>query len=184
MAAADAPAAVLAPIETPRSFLEAPRAAAVGDEHHLAAIMEGDAKALGAKDEMTGDPLTWAARNVRGGVVSLLLSKDADVESKSFGGLRPLHHAAQSTASEEIVRELLAKKADPNAQDDAGNTAFHFACRRCVLRSGVVRGAVARSSVHPAPPRPLPRARAGACSASARPCTKPRRTCRRRTLRA
>ena len=159
--AAAAPEVALAAFDAPRSFSEAPRAAAVGDEGHLTALLEKDAKALGAKDELGGDPLTWAARNTRGGAVTLLLAKDADVESKAFGGMRPLHHAAHSTASEEIVRELLAKKADPNAPDDAGNSAFHYACRRCgVTRAVPPRAAGRGADARPVPPTPP---LAGAC---------------------
>ena len=129
MAEAAAAAAPLEPLETPRSFLEPTRAAAVGDDGHLAQLIEADAKLLGAKDELSCDPLSWASRNTRLGVVSYLLGKDADLESKSFGGMRPLHHACHGF-SEDVIKELLAKKADPNSMDDAGNTPFHYACRR------------------------------------------------------
>ena len=120
--------AALEPIETPRSFAEPTRAAAVGDATHLAAALEKDPALLAAKDDVGCDPLSWAARNVRSNAVTLLLAKDADVESKSFGGMRPLHHACQNY-SEELVRELLAKKADPNGAGARG------CCRLAVLHS-------------------------------------------------
>lgn len=129
--AAEAPAAVI-PIEVPRTFTVCSFAASVGDEAHTAALAEADAKAAGLKDDVSADALSWAARNSRAGVVTYLLARDADVEAKSFGGMRPLHHACH-VFDEGIIRELLAKKADANAADDAGNTPLHYAVRRGVL---------------------------------------------------
>lgn len=128
---AEAPAAVV-PIEVPRAFTVCSFAASVGDEAHTAALAEADAKAAGLKDDVSADALSWAARNSRAGVVTYLLARDADVEAKSFGGMRPLHHACH-VFDEGIIRELLAKKADANAADDAGNTPLHYAARRGVL---------------------------------------------------
>jgi ankyrin repeat protein len=120
------------PIEQPRGFTSLTFAASVGDEAHVAALLEADPKALTTKDELMCDPLCWAARNSRVGVVSYLLGKDADVQSKSFGGMRPLHHACH-VYDEAVIKELLSKNADANAPDDAGNTPFHYAVRRGVL---------------------------------------------------
>jgi ankyrin repeat protein len=131
MSTSDA-APALPALEPPRSFVSATQAASMGDETHLAAILDREPKELGRKDELACDALCWAARNSRSATVSLLLSRDADVESKSYFGLRPLHHACQAY-NDDVIKELLAKKADPNAPDEAGNTPFHFSCRRGVL---------------------------------------------------
>jgi ankyrin repeat protein len=119
----------LEPLETPVSFVNVASAGAAGDAAHVLSLVAEDAARLAFKDAYGCDALTWGARNSFAPVVSAALGKDADVESKSFGGLRPLHHACQAY-SEDIIKELLDKKADPTAKDDAGNTPFHFACRR------------------------------------------------------
>ena len=124
------------PIEEPRSFQSLIRSASVGDEVHLEHNMEhhGDkvVKELAVKDEFQCDPISWAARNGRLGVVNLLIKKEVDLESKSFGGMRPLHHAVNSN-EETIIKELLAKGVDANAVDEAGNTPLHYGCRRGVM---------------------------------------------------
>jgi ankyrin repeat protein len=120
------------PIEIPRAFTVATCAASAGDETHIRSVCDNEPNAIVLKDDIHCDPISWAARNSRVGVIQYLLAKDADVESKSFGGMRPLHHACH-VYDEIVIRELLAKKADPNATDDAGNTPFHYAVRRGVL---------------------------------------------------
>ena len=126
-------------IDTPRSFTNAPFASNVGDDAHLAALLDADATLLGAKDEISCDPLSWAVRNARGSCVTMLLGRDADVESKSYGGMRPLHHACHGY-DEQVIRDLIAKKADPNGADEAGNRPLHYTSRRC---DRATRGAVA-----------------------------------------
>ena len=142
----------LATIDEPRSFRESQFASAVGDVAHLTALLDGDASLMSAKDDTMADSLTWAVRNSRNECVTLLLSRDADVESKSFGGLRPLHHACASY-DEAIIRELIQKKADSNCTDDGGNTPLHYTSRRCVQRGAACRpsvpfcGALARGNL-------------------------------------
>jgi len=119
----------LEPLEVPISFSSVAAAGQAGDAAHVGSLIEEDGARLAAKDAYGCDALTWGARNSFVPVVGTLLGRDADVESKSYGGLRPLHHACQAY-SEDIIKELLDKKADPTAKDDAGNTPFHFACRR------------------------------------------------------
>lgn len=128
--ATDAKPAGVTPIDVPRSFTSAPFASNVGDAAHLTALLDADGALLSAKDELSTDPLSWAVRNSRADCVALLLARDADVESKSFGGMRPLHHACASY-DEGIIRDLIAKKADPNSVDDGGNTPLHYTSRRC-----------------------------------------------------
>jgi hypothetical protein len=121
------------PIEIPGTMTSATAASAMGLEKCVSDLIEASAKNLSEKDSSTCDPLTWAARNSHLGVLQYLLGKEADVESKSYGGLRPLHHACH-VYNEEVITALLARKADPNSKDDAGNTPFHYACRRCGAR--------------------------------------------------
>ena len=120
----------LEPLEAPISFVNISAAGQAGDSAHVASLLEEDAARLASKDAFGCDALSWGARNSFGPVVTTMLGKDADVESKSFGGLRVLHHACQAY-SEDIIKDLLDKKADPTSKDDAGNTPFHYACRRC-----------------------------------------------------
>jgi ankyrin repeat protein len=112
------------PIEIPLTFSSTTAASAMGLEKCVGDLIEASAKNLSEKDESQCDPLTWAARNSHLGVLQYLLGKEADVESKSYGGLRPLHHACH-VYNEEVITALLAKKADPNSKDEAGNTPFH-----------------------------------------------------------
>ncbi len=59
----------------------------------------------------------------------MLLGKEGDVESVSYGGMKPIHHACN--ASEELtVRELVAAGCNVSSTDDAGNTAVHWAAAR------------------------------------------------------
>ena len=128
--------APLVPIEEPRSFGSVVRAASVGDDGHLAHTLGEDPtaaqKAAAQKDEYSCDAISWAARNGRQGVVGMLIKKEVDLESKSFGGMRPLHHAVNSN-EEIIIKELLAKGVDVNAVDESGNTPLHYGCRRGVM---------------------------------------------------
>lgn len=81
-------------IEAPTSWESAPKLGSFGSEHQLNHLIDkhGD-KILSGKDEYSCDPVTWAARNGRQNIVHLMIKKEADLESKSYGGLRPLHHA-------------------------------------------------------------------------------------------
>jgi ankyrin repeat protein len=126
----------LQPIEEPRTFGSVVRAASVGDDGHLAHALGEDPaaaqKAAAQKDEYGCDAVSWAARNGRQAVVGMLVKKEVDLESKSFGGMRPLHHAVNSN-EEVIIKELLAKGVDANAVDESGNTPLHYGCRRGVM---------------------------------------------------
>ena len=170
------------PIEIPHSMVYAPTSSAMGMEKCLSTLIDGDAKLLPMKDEWQCDPLTWAARNSHLTPLQYLLGKEADVESKSYGGMRPLHHACH-VYNEEVIAALIAKKADPNSKDDAGNTPFHYACRRCVCGA---RDGAARPPPRPPPPPPPPPLffTAEACSRCAPSCLRPRPTCRQKTTRA
>jgi ankyrin repeat protein len=125
-----------ATIDKPRIFGDSVAAARAGYLSQLEELLAGGGKAptpgVGAKDEYGCDGLSWAARNDRGDVARFLAGKDADVESRSFGGMRPVHHACNS-GNEAILADLLARGADVNATTDCGDTAAHFAAARGVL---------------------------------------------------
>ncbi len=90
----------------------------------------GGAKAKGptdvnAKDTCNMSALSWACRNGNLEVVQVLIEAGADVESVSYGGFRPLHHAS-NFQRDAIVAHLVECGADVSATDEAGNTALHM----------------------------------------------------------
>ncbi len=119
------------PLEEPRSWSSATVLGSFGSEKELGHLLAkpGGEKLVTAKDEYSCDAVSWAARNGRHNIVQLLASKEADLESRSFGGMRPLHHAVNSN-EEPVIKELLGKAVDVNAADEAGNTPLHYACKR------------------------------------------------------
>ena len=61
-----------------------------------------------------------------------LIDQKCSIETASFGGLRPLHHACNKNL-EKITRSLLSSGAEVNSADDNGDTALHYAASRGVL---------------------------------------------------
>lgn len=59
------------------------------------------------------------------------MERGADLETQSYGGMRPLHHACNNS-KEAIITYLLDKGASPNARDDNDNSALHWAAARLV----------------------------------------------------
>ena len=51
--------------------------------------------------------LTWAARNGSADVLKFLLGKEGDVESVSYGGFKPVHHACNA-GKEATLKEVIA----------------------------------------------------------------------------
>jgi ankyrin repeat protein len=94
--------------------------------------LHGDGVALDAPDDSGFTPLAWAARNGHGECVDFLLGLGCKTESSCFGGMKPLHHAANKNL-ERVVKTLLKGKADANAVDDNLDTPVHYACARGVL---------------------------------------------------
>ncbi|CAK9050623.1 unnamed protein product [Durusdinium trenchii] len=70
--------------------------------------------------------LMWDGRDVESPLVSVLLGHHADVHLSDARGKTPLMHAA-THGSALAVKALLAARADVDAQDDEGNTAFQLA---------------------------------------------------------
>lgn len=73
--------------------------------------------------------LTWAARNGSSDVLKYLLAREGDVESVSYGGFKPVHHAC-NLAKEATLREVIAAGCNVSSTDEAGNTALHWAAAR------------------------------------------------------
>jgi ankyrin repeat protein len=77
--------------------------------------------------------LCYAARSGEvAAIKTLAAGGKADVNARGWGGMSPLMFACASNA-DGAVAELLALGADVWAEDDAKNTALHFACRGGLL---------------------------------------------------
>ena len=74
-------------------------------------------------------PLHGAATNSNPDVVALLLERGAasDIEVANQSGRRPLHYALQFNSNPEVAGILVAYGADPQAQDNEGNTPCQLA---------------------------------------------------------
>ena len=109
-----------------------------------------------AKDVYGASCLTWAVRNGYKELGKFLVSKDGDLESNSYGGLKvsavniesmpsetqakpslpvsqPLHHAVNQN-QESMMQYFTANKATLSDTTEAGNSALHFAAGRGVVR--------------------------------------------------
>ena len=65
-----------------------------GEVEQLKKMCEEDENtSLDTPDDRGFTPLNWAARNGHQAVLEFLVDKGCSLESPSFGGLRPLHHA-------------------------------------------------------------------------------------------
>ena len=87
---------------------------------------------INMKDDRGCSALVWAARNGHLPVCSYLLEKGADVNSVSYGGLTPLHHACMASF-ESVVGKLIESGADANMKDESGNSPLNWATSRGVL---------------------------------------------------
>lgn len=84
---------------------------------------------VAAKDLGGATPLHYAAGHGRAGVVSALLSVDAQSSARDSAGATPLHWATRNgdfTAFLEVVRALRRWGADLDAKDEKGRAALHY----------------------------------------------------------
>ena len=80
-----------------------------------------------ARDPGSGaSPLHYAVMKGRMQIVDLLLSRGADVNSRTRNGTTPLHTAALY-ARKEVAERLLEKQADINAVSNSGATPLALA---------------------------------------------------------
>ncbi|KAN0128615.1 hypothetical protein V8E53_013534 [Lactarius tabidus] len=82
-----------------------------------------------SRDDVHTTPLMWAAFSGHTDVVQTLLEHDADIDSEDVNGWTPLRSAVATGFSHldrtQLVRLLLDRGANPNAQDSKGQTPLH-----------------------------------------------------------
>jgi ankyrin repeat protein len=83
-------------------------------------------------DDLGCTPLIWSARVSDVATIQYLVSKGADIEHVGFGGLRAIHHVA-NTMHEASIHALVEAGADVNAVDEVGNTALIYISARGLL---------------------------------------------------
>lgn len=128
------PAATAAPEAAPAAATPAVQA---GARDLQEAVVRGDYDAtlklldqqadIEAKDSRSGaSPLHYAVMKGRMQIIDLLLSRGADVNSRTRNGTTPLHTAALY-ARKEVAERLLEKNADINALSAGGSTPLALA---------------------------------------------------------
>ena len=106
---------------------------------------------INAKDASGATPLIYAARAGHVETIQYLVDNGGDVSEAGYGGLLPLHHAINHMR-EPTCTLLLDLDANPNAGDEHGATALHFAAMAGALnarRPGARVGARAGRGVVP-----------------------------------
>jgi ankyrin repeat protein len=111
-----------------RTELDVFEATALGKTDRVGALVAKDAALVSSCSPDGFTPLHLAAFFAQPSVAKLLLEKGAAVDAvaKNPTKVHPLHSAAAG-GSDEIVEALLAKGADPNAQQHGGFTPLHSA---------------------------------------------------------
>jgi ankyrin repeat protein len=116
------------------------QAAAFGNIETLRVLLDAGAE-VNARNRADATALLWAAGDPE--KARLLIERGADVKLQSKQGRTPLMVAASRPANSSVVALLLAKGADPRAQDRLGTTVLSLACRfgdlesvKLLLRAG------------------------------------------------
>jgi len=78
--------------------------------------------------------LVFAIFRVNLSAVEALVARGANVNLPASGGMTPLKAAAM-VGSQEILRVLLEKSADPNVADGDGFTPLHFATQQAIIEA-------------------------------------------------
>ncbi|KAH8066394.1 hypothetical protein JL722_833 [Aureococcus anophagefferens] len=89
---------------------------------------------INAKDASGATPLIYAARAGHVETIQYLVDNGGDVSEAGYGGLLPLHHAINHMR-EPTCTLLLDLDANPNAGDEHGATALHFAAMAGALNA-------------------------------------------------
>lgn len=124
-----AAAAPVVPVVTPAARVAARslHEAVVGGDYDETARLLDQGASIEAKDPGSGaSPLHYAVMKGRMKIIDLLLSRGADVNSRTRNGTTPLHTAALY-ARKEVAERLLEAKADVNAKSQSGATALALA---------------------------------------------------------
>lgn len=128
-AAAPGAAPTVVPVVTPAARVTARslHEAVVGGDYDETARLLDQGASIEAKDPGSGaSPLHYAVMKGRMKIIDLLLSRGADVNSRTRNGTTPLHTAALY-ARKEVAERLLEAKADVNAKSQSGATALALA---------------------------------------------------------
>ena len=102
---------------------------AANEDPQVAALLLRMGADVNHRSNTNTTPLHGAATNSNPDVVALLLERGAasDIEVANQSGRRPLHYALQFNSNPEVAGILVAYGADPQAQDNEGNTPCQLA---------------------------------------------------------
>ena len=102
----------------------------------IAALIQSGANPNLPARDAKGTPLHWAAaRNPNREIIAVLIQGGANPNARDQIGVTPLHVAAlMNPKPAGVMRELLARKADPKVRDKGGNFPFDYAENRKALQ--------------------------------------------------
>ena len=105
------------------------RAADTGNESMACFLLDRGAD-IEACNPTKGTPISCAAENQHVQVVSLFISRGANIKTQDEFGWQPLHRAQVHYGGDDIAAKLIECGADPNATCLSGKTALHHAVER------------------------------------------------------
>lgn len=110
-------------------------AASVGDLSKVRALMATDPSLVESRDERDRTPLDWACIRNQVAVANFLLDHNADVNVRNYWGQTPLHSANGVFGQDyDLIKRLIAKGADVNAQGSRGDSPLSWAAARGNLK--------------------------------------------------
>lgn len=111
------------------------RASALGRLSDVDALLAKGVKKIDARDDATGQsPLVLAAAAGSKEIVEHLIQNGAAVNGKLFAGMTALHWACKADALPVVQYLVEEAGANTEQEDDAGNSAAHFAARGGFIR--------------------------------------------------
>lgn len=97
------------------------------DLNELKRLLKIDSDLIDKKDVFTGFAAAhWAAKKGRDDVIGWLLTENADINIRTFGGYTPLHIATIHNKSELMKKLIKEYNADINIRDNSGRKARHY----------------------------------------------------------